>query len=250
MQNHKEYGLIGLPLTHSYSEKYFNSMFKAQHVDAEYVNFELPDIGDIVELLAESPQLAGFNVTSPYKELIIPYMTELSGEAKKTGSVNVVKIERDTNNDIVKLLGHNTDYRAFKETLKGLLSQQPLKALILGTGGAARSVSAALDDLNIAWSMVSRNPGENLLGYDSLAHCINDFTIIINATPLGTYPHVDECPPLPFEQLSARHLCYDMVYNPPVTRFMRECAAQGAAVKNGLEMLKLQAQYSWEIWNS
>lgn len=251
MQHHKEYGLIGNPLAHSFSEKYFNQKFKREGIDAEYINFELPDIGDLMELLSESPALMGFNVTAPFKQQIIPYLDELSGEATLTGAVNVVKIERDDNGDIVRLIGHNTDYGAFKHTLTELICCSQPQALILGTGGAAKAVAASFNDLGINFVNVSRKPTEGQIGYHNLDKDILDtHFIVVNATPLGTYPNVDTSPAIPYNLLSGAHLCYDLVYNPSVTAFMRQCAAQGATVKNGLEMLLLQAQYSWDIWNA
>lgn len=243
----KEYGLIGFPLTHSFSQKFFTEKFKREGIDAEYTNFELEDIGQIMELLAEYEQLQGFNVTIPYKEQILPYLDGKSLEVDKIGAANVVKIERHGGADI-RFIGYNTDYRAFKDSLTGFCPEQH-EALILGTGGASKAIEYALNELGFKTIKASRTPNDQQISYADLSDCINRFSIIVNTTPLGTYPNTEEAPDIPYDLLTPQHLCYDLVYNPSVTTFMRKCAEKGATVKNGLEMLILQALYSWDIWN-
>lgn len=248
MANTREFGLIGNPLEHSFSKDYFSEKFKREGIDAEYNNFELPDIGDIMELIAESPNLEGFNVTSPFKEAIIPYLDEKDSMVDRIGACNLVKIERTPDGDL-KFIGSNTDYFGFMNSLRDLCFLNN-KALILGTGGASKAVEAVLADLGFTALKVSRQPTDGQLSYQDLNECINDYFLIVNCTPLGTYPNVNICPDIPFDIMDSNHLCYDLVYNPAVTEFMRRSANKGAMVKNGLAMLIGQAERSWEIWNS
>ncbi len=246
----KLYGLIGFPLGHSFSAKFFTQKFSREGIDAEYRNFELPDIGDFMELLSEYPELQGLNVTIPYKELIIPYLTSLSPQARAIGAVNVVRISHDSNGNITALEGHNTDAPAFARTLARLLPQEAVSALVLGTGGASKAVAAALDALAISHTSVSRSHGDNRITYDGLSdELMARNRIIINTTPLGMSPKADACPSLPYDSITSRHICYDLVYNPAETLFMQKCAEHGAVVKNGLDMLHLQALLAWQIWN-
>lgn len=245
----KVYGLIGFPLTHSFSQKYFTEKFRKENIDAEYLNFEIGDIGDIMEVVAEYPELQGFNVTIPYKELILPYLDWKSPEVEAIGAANVVKIERhDAGNMIFK--GYNTDCYGFMNSLFPLSNAKEKRALILGTGGASKAVEYILKEMGYQTVKVSRTPKHQELGYEDLKGVINDYFLIVNTTPLGTYPIIDSCPDLPYKELNAAHLAFDLVYNPSVTKFMSQCAERGCAVKNGYEMLVLQAEYSWRIWNS
>lgn len=248
MDSIKEFGLFGNPLSHSFSESFFNEKFHAEHIPATYSNFELEDIGELMELIAEHPQLHGFNVTIPYKEQIIPYLTDISPEAEAIGAVNVVKIVSPGTKDF-RLIGYNTDYLAFKKTVEELLGDIKRNALILGTGGASKAIEFALKELDFTTKKVSRTPSKKQLSYDALDKTINDYFLIVNTTPLGTYPKTTECPAIPYDILSNNHLCYDLVYNPGLTEFMKKCAEKGAAVKNGYQMLILQAQLSWDIWS-
>lgn len=243
----KEYALIGNPLVHSFSKKYFTEKFNNENIDAKYINAELPDIGDLMEFVAEHPHLQGFNVTIPYKSLIIPYLDGQSEEVFKIGACNTVKIIR--NGQGLNFMGYNTDYSGFKESIKQIQNPEKRTALVLGTGGASKAAKAALQDLDYTVKTVSRNANNGDLTYDALNEVINDYFIIVNATPLGTYPAVDTCPEIPFDVLSPNHLCYDLVYNPGLTEFMKRSSEKGCAVKNGLEMLYNQAECSWKIWN-
>ncbi len=244
----KLYGLIGYPLGHSFSQMFFNQKFEAENISAEYLNFELPDIGDLMELLSEYPLLDGLNVTRPYKELVIPYMDEMDETASGVGAVNVIKFYRKGSD--LRLKGYNSDVKGFSDSLLPLITPARKKALILGTGGAAKAVAYSLKKLGIEYKLVSRTAKDGVLTYEQLnAEIMNEYKIIINTTPLGMYPHVDECPAIPYSDLTAEHLCYDLLYNPDVTLFMQRSAEYGAETKNGLEMLMLQAFESWDIWN-
>lgn len=250
MNRHKVYGLIGYPLTHSFSKRFFNDKFAAEDIDAEYINFELPDIGDLMEVFAENPLLAGLNVTIPYKEQVMPYLDELDPEAEETGAVNVIRVSR-TGRDSLYLKGYNTDVEGFRDSIRPLLNAGRKEALILGTGGASKAVAQAFRTLGVSYQFVSRTPRKNVLTYaDVTPEVIASHKVIVNTTPLGMYPHVDECPDIPYSALTPEHLCYDLLYNPNVTTFMRKAEEAGAKVKNGLEMLLLQAFASWRVWNS
>lgn len=245
----KIYGLIGYPLTHSFSMRYFNNKFESENIDAEYVNFEIPDIGDLMEVISENPELSGLNVTIPYKEQIIPYMDEMDSEAALIGAVNVVKIIRGRNGDI-RLKGYNSDAMGFQNSIAPLINDNRRKALILGTGGASKAVHRALVNLGVEPVFVSRHPESGELAYTDLtSEVMAEHRVIINCTPLGMYPAIDNCPDIPYNLLTPDHLCYDLIYNPDVTTFMKKAQANGAVVKNGLEMLLLQAFESWNIWN-
>ena len=246
----EKYGLIGYPLGHSFSVGYFNEKFKAENIDAEYVNFEIPTIKDFHKVIAGNPTLRGLNVTIPYKEQVIPYLDELDKEtAKKIGAVNVIKILPQSKGK-PKLIGYNSDIIGFTQSIEHMLQPHHTKALILGTGGASKAVLYGLKDLSIEATFVSRSPkNKKQLSYQQLTpEVIAEHTIIINTTPLGMYPKVNECPEIPYEHLTPNHLLYDLLYNPDETLFMKRGKEQGAEVKNGLEMLLLQAFAAWEIW--
>ncbi len=244
----KLYGLIGYPLIHSFSQNYFNQKFEAENIDARYVNFEIPDIGDFMEVISENPNLCGLNVTIPYKEQIIPYLDEIDEDAKKIGAVNVIKFIKTKN--ALKFKGYNSDIIGFCDSIKPLLTPARNKALVLGTGGAAKAITRGLENLNVTPTYVSRTKRDGMMTYDDLTpEIIAENKIIVNTTPLGMYPHMDECPEIPYELLTPKHLCYDLLYNPDVTLFMKRAEEYGAEVKNGLEMLLLQAFAAWDIWN-
>ncbi|MDE6484495.1 MAG: shikimate dehydrogenase [Duncaniella sp.] len=244
----KLYGLIGYPLTHSYSRVYFNNKFESEGINAEYINFEIPDIGDFMELMAEYPNLMGLNVTIPYKQQVIPYMNALDEEARIIGAVNVIKIIRKGEDFTLK--GYNSDVVGFRDSIAPLITDFRRKALILGTGGASRAVARGLSTLGVESRFVSRTPREGVITYkDITPEIMSTHKIIVNTTPLGMYPHVDECPDIPYDLLTPEHLCYDLLYNPDVTMFMKQARSRGAVVKNGLEMLLLQAFETWRIWN-
>lgn len=245
----KIYGLIGFPLTHSFSKTYFNNKFESENINAEYINFEIPDIGDLMEVVAEYPDLCGLNVTIPYKEQVIPYMDEMDADAAAIGAVNVIKFIR-SKGDNLKFKGYNSDIVGFSDSIRPLLTPQRDKALVLGTGGASKAVVRGLHNLGVESRPVSRNKKEGVITYGEIdAEIMATHKIIVNTTPLGMYPHVDECPDIPYEFLTPQHLCYDLLYNPDVTLFMKRAREMGAEVKNGLEMLLLQAFESWRIWN-
>ena len=241
------YGLIGFPLGHSFSQDYFNQKFEAENIDARYINFEIPEISDLKNVLARNHNLNGLNVTIPYKQLVIPLLDEMDPEAAEIGAVNVIKFVRRNGRTILK--GHNSDIIGFRDSIAPMLTEHHSHALVLGTGGASRAVSYALRSLGITPQLVSRRPAPGVITYaDINPDIIDSHKIIVNTTPLGMYPHVDECPDIPYNLLTTRHLCYDLLYNPDVTLFMKKSADAGAEVKNGLEMLLLQAFAAWHIW--
>lgn len=245
----QKYGLIGYPLQHSFSIDYFNEKFRAEHIDAEYVNFEIPDIRDFKDVLNENPTLCGLNVTTPYKEQVIPFLDELDPDAAKIGAVNVIKFVRQSK-DKLKLIGYNSDIIGFTQSIEALLQPWHRKALILGTGGAAKAVYHGLLNLGLEATFVSRTPRNGYLGYQDLTpEVMQEYTVIVNCTPIGMFPNVDACPDIPYELLTANHLLYDLLYNPNTTLFMRKGEKQGAKTVNGLEMLLLQAFNAWDIWN-
>lgn len=245
----KVYGLIGFPLGHSFSQTYFNQKFEAENINAEYINFELPDIGDLMEVFAENPTLSGLNVTIPYKEQVIPYMDSMDPTAAEIGAVNVIKITRDKSGDI-SLRGYNSDIVGFTDSIAPMLKPSHKKALILGTGGASKAVELGLRNLGLLTQKVSRTKRANTITYSEITpEIMREYTVIVNTTPLGMYPHVNEAPEIPYDLLTPEHICYDLLYNPDITLFMRKSAQYGAEVKNGLEMLLLQAFESYQIWN-
>ena len=244
-----KYGLIGYPLGHSFSRDFFNEKFRNEGIDAEYVNFEIPDISRFPEILTENPDLRGLNVTIPYKEKIISYMDALSEEARQIGAVNVVRVSERKGQTYLK--GFNSDVIGFTRSIEPLLEPKHKKALILGTGGASKAIRYGLEQLGLEYRLVSRTPREGVWSYNQLTpETMQEYTVIVNCTPVGMYPHPDACPPLPYEAIGHDHLLYDLVYNPEETLFQRKGRGQGAITKNGLEMLLLQAYAGWEFWHS
>ena len=245
-----KYGLIGYPLKHSFSIVYFNEKFQSENIDAEYVNFEIPRIEDFMEVIDENPNLCGLNVTIPYKEQVIPYLDELDKDTAKIGAVNVIKIIRQPKGK-VKLVGFNSDIIGFTQSIEPLLQPYHKKALILGTGGASKAIYHGLLNLGVKPTYVSRTKkSDAVLTYQELTpEIMEENTVIVNCTPVGMYPKVDFCPDIPYEQFTSKHLLYDLLYNPDETLFMKKGQARGATVKNGLEMLLLQAFAAWEIWH-
>ncbi|MBA4850841.1 shikimate dehydrogenase [Emticicia sp. BO119] len=242
------YGLIGYPLGHSFSKKYFTEKFGQMGIadTNAYELFELPDIQALPQLIESQPNLKGLNVTIPHKQAVMPFLDGLDASAEKVGAVNVIKIGEGG-----KLIGYNSDYYGFKTSLEEFIpANSSLKALVLGNGGAAKAVVAALNDLAIAFKIVSRIKSEGTLGYEDLAIEIGNYQLIINSSPVGTYPKSDVCPDIPYEQLTPDHYLYDLVYNPVQTLFLQKGDEQGAKTHNGLKMLHLQAEKAWEIWNS
>lgn len=236
----RHYGIIGFPLLHSFSAKYFNEKFTTEQIEAEYSLYPV-QIGNLkLEIGNLLDSLDGFNVTLPYKQEIIPYLERLDETAQAIGAVNVV----------YKRVGYNTDCLGFMESMRPLVREYDKKALVLGTGGASKAVCYGLRKLGFAPTLVSRTPKEGMLGYKELTETVMaEHTIIVNCTPLGMLPDVDSCPAIPYEMLSARHLLYDCVYNPEETLFLKKGKAQGCTIKNGLEMLYGQAKAAWKIWS-
>jgi shikimate dehydrogenase len=246
----RKYGLIGFPLSHSFSKRFFTEFFGRESIDAAYFNFEISDISMIRDVLQENPDLSGFNVTIPYKQAIIPFLDTCDSKAAAINAVNTVKIDRS--NGKIKLLGFNTDLTGFRKSITPLLKAQHTKALVLGTGGASKAINAVLAELAIPVLVVSREErAGNSVSYDQVNRQImEEHTVIVNTTPLGTYPKTEGCPELPYRFLNKNHLLFDLVYNPPVTSFLQKGIDCGADVKNGQEMLEFQAMAAWEIWNS
>ena len=243
------YGLIGKKLIHSFSANFFNKKFAEEGIPEHYELLPIPSISLFPQLLKDNPDLRGLNVTIPYKEEVIQYLDHLSPEAEAIGAVNVIKIDHKEGRRV--LTGYNSDYFGFKESVKPWITEDIKKALVLGTGGASKGVVYALKKLNVEPLYVSRSSKPGVITYDELDEKImEDHLLIVNTTPLGMYPDIDSCPPIPYHLISPRHFCYDIVYNPLITKFMDKCADRGAIVKNGLEMLRLQAEASWEIWNN
>lgn len=240
-----KYGIIGFPLGHSFSRGFFTEKFARESIDAQYLNFEIPDANMLCEVLHNNPELKGLNVTLPHKQAVIPLLDELSDEAKEIGAVNVIRV-RDG-----KLKGFNSDIIGFTESIKPLLKPHHTKALVLGTGGASKAICVGLTRLGIEWTYVSRTPREGMLTYSDLtAEVMQQYMVIVNCSPVGMFPKTGEAPNIPYELLTPKHLLYDLVYNPEETLFMQKGRAQDAIVKNGLEMLHLQAIASWEFWHS
>lgn len=244
----KKFGLIGHPLTHSFSKRYYDAKFEREQItDVDYQLYPIKTITAFPELIADDSQLMGINVTIPYKIAVMDYLHQLSPEAAAIAAVNCIRIDRRTTPPI--LTGHNTDVYGFTESLKPLLRPWHTSALVLGNGGAAKAVIYALTQLGIDTHVVSRTPGGGKYTYDQLnAERLASHLLLVNTTPLGTYPDIDSCPDIPYEHLSEKHLLYDLVYNPATTEFLKRGAYKGAEIKNGLEMLELQAERNWQIW--
>jgi shikimate dehydrogenase len=235
-------------LGHSFSKKYFTEKFEELGIDAEFLNFELPSIQELPKILAEQKNLKGFCVTIPYKEKVIPFLNEIDPLAKKLGAVNSVQINR--NGSEISLRGYNTDIFGFEESLKEFIGVERPPALILGTGGASKAVAGGLEELGIEYRFVSRIAKTNQFTYEQLnREIIHHFKLIINCSPLGTFPNDNTCPGIPYKFLTEMHFLYDLVYNPAETLFMKKGADFGAKTHNGLKMLHFQADKNWEIWN-
>lgn len=244
----RQYGLIGRTLGHSFSKLFFEQKFeKENRFDCCYDLFELPTLDDFSDFLLKNPDLQGFNVTIPYKRSIIPLMDDLDVEAAQVGAVNTVRVFREDQN--VRLVGFNTDIEGFRQSLAG--KPLPERALILGTGGASAAVKHVLQQLNVTCQMVSRSPQKDMLSYAQVdPECLKKHLWIVNCTPVGMFPNVNDKPVLPYECLTERHFLFDLVYNPEETCFLKEGRMRGAQVQNGLPMLYAQAEAAWKIWNS
>lgn len=242
----RRYGLIGYPLSHSFSQKYFTEKFQREHIaGCQYENFPIADIGEFPALIQQHPDLCGLNVTIPYKEKVIPFLSAQSEVVQAIGACNCIRIENGL------LTGHNTDVVGFEKSLLPKLQPHHKKALVLGTGGAAKAVHYVLKKLGIEFIEVSRTPsGSKKISYEQVTEAvIKEHQLIINTSPLGMYPKVDECPPLPYHALTSQHYLFDLVYNPAKTLFLQKGEERGAAIENGADMLIIQAEESWNIWN-
>lgn len=245
----KKYGLVGYPLGHSFSMGYFNEKFKNEAMNAVYENFEIPDIQDITTVIGSNPDLAGFNVTIPYKEKVMDYLDYIAPEAAEIGAVNVVKVTHNGERAVLK--GFNSDVVGFVNSIKPLLRPLHKKALVLGTGGASKAVEYGLRKLGLETIKVSRTEKDNTITYGQVTpELLSEYKVIVNCTPCGMAPHFDECPNLPYDSIDDSFLLYDLIYNPEETLFLRKGKEKDATVKNGLEMLLLQAEEGWDIWNS
>ncbi len=240
-------GLIGKHISYSFSKGYFTAKFEAEQLPFTYENFDLDTIAEFPKLLEDHTNIAGFNVTIPYKEAIIPYLDKLSKKAKKIGAVNTITIDKKGH-----LKGYNTDCYGFEKSLKPYLKKHHKKALILGTGGASKAIAFTLKKRNIKFDYVSRTKKNKVrFTYDDLSpEIIENYQIIINCTPIGTHPNLNECPNIPYDGITKTHLLYDLIYNPDETKFLKLGKSLGAQTCNGLKMLEFQAEKAWKIWNS
>jgi len=248
MNNRFKFGLVGKNISYSFSKKYFTEKFQKLGLDTfRYYNYDLPEIDEFPFILYQREEdFKGFNVTIPYKESIIKYLDEVEEEALEVGAINTIKVTSEN-----KLIGYNTDVYGFQKSITSILKKNHKKALILGTGGASKAVSYALNKLGIQNKFVSRKSLENNFLYSDLNEkIIEKYTVIINCTPLGTHPNVEDSPDIPYKYITNKHLLFDLIYNPAETKFLKEGKKRGAITKNGYEMLELQAEKSWEIWNS
>jgi len=241
-----QFGLIGRNIGYSFSKNYFSKKFEVNNLtDCSYENFDIPSVADFLNLLEDNPNLKGINVTIPYKESIIPFLDKLSKKATQIEAVNTIVFTKKG-----KLKGYNTDCYGFKKALQPLLRPHHEKALLLGTGGAAKAVAFALEQLDIEPTFTSRKASGDTISYEQISsNTFKDFQIIINCTPLGTSPNTDFYPNIPYENFTPDHIAFDLIYNPPETLFLQKAKINGAVTKNGLDMLIFQAEKSWEIWN-
>jgi shikimate dehydrogenase len=245
-EEQKTYGLVGKSISYSFSEKYFTEKFKKNKIqNCTYKNFDLNNIKDLVSILKEN-DLKGLNITIPYKEQVLSYLDEIEDNAKLIGAINTIKINKDKT-----LTGYNTDFIGFINTLRPYINSNCKKALILGTGGASKAIEYGLKKLNIESKKISRNKKKGDLTYLEIdSDLIKEYQIIINTTPLGTYPDIENYPDIPYKYLTKKHICYDLIYNPDETTFLRKSKKKGAITINGLRMLEIQAEESWKIWNN
>lgn len=241
------FGLVGRNISYSFSRRYFTNKFQKESLPYAYVNFDIQSINDLKEIVNSTPNLKGLNVTIPYKEEVIPLLNKLNKKAKKIGAVNTIKITKNK-----KLKGYNTDYFGFKNSLKPYLKPHHARALILGTGGASKAIAYGLQRLGIGFDFVSRSNKKDVkFLYSELTEAIiSEYPIIINCTPIGTFPNVDACPDLPYNAITKDHILFDLIYNPEQTKFLKNGHQKGAITINGEEMLRLQAEKAWKIWNN
>lgn len=242
----RKFGLIGKNISYSFSKTYFTDKFNKEQIkDASYENFDLNSVDEFENILIQNPELKGLNVTIPYKEEIIPFLDKLNKKAKQIGAVNTIKFTKKG-----KLKGYNTDCYGFKKSIKPFLKKHHKQALILGTGGASKAIAYTLNDLNLNFKYVSRTKRTGCYTYKDLNEdVIKEYQIIINCSPVGTHPKVEEYPKIPYQAISNKHLLFDLIYNPSETRFLKKGKEQGAGICNGLKMLEFQAEKAWKIWN-
>lgn len=242
----KKFGLIGFPLGHSFSKNFFKEKFiKERYSETTYENYEINSLGELPDILTNNPDLIGFNVTIPYKEKIIPLLDDIDTTAKKIGSVNTVKISDG------KLIGYNTDYLGFRESIISWLPNTNISTLVLGSGGSSKAIKYVLDDLGISYKVISRDSRDMKISYKELKNLsmVSTSKLIINTTPLGMFPNVDGFPDIDYNLINNKHFIFDLVYNPIKTKFLSLCEERGANIKNGYEMLVGQAEEAWKIWN-
>lgn len=247
----KKFGLIGFPLGHSFSKAYFSEKFKKENIrDCQYDNYPLEDISSLQKLIRDNTELIGLNVTIPHKQAVIPLLNEMDNEAAAIGAVNTIKISLEKGDP--HLIGYNTDIYGFENPLLEVLSHEHKKALILGTGGASKAVEYILQKHHVECCFVSRNPKvPKVFSYENLTEeLIAQFQIIVNTSPIGMFPDIDNKPAIPYEGLGKMHILYDLIYNPEKTLFLKEGEKRGTHIINGLPMLHMQAEKAWEIWNS
>jgi len=247
-----KYGLIGHPLTHSFSKKYFTSKFEQLKTNAAYELFDIENINELPAIINRHPDLIGLNVTIPYKQSVIPFLTRLDDTAAKVGAVNTIKINQQPGTKNHELIGYNTDVTGFRESIKPFLESSHSHALILGTGGAAKAVSYVLKELGVNTFFVSRkaDPVNNILSYSELTKNVIDICkLIINTTPVGMFPNINDCPSIPYNLISPSHFLYDLIYNPEETLFLKKAKEKGCATLNGSSMFYFQAEKAWGIWN-
>jgi len=240
-----KFGLLGKDIDYSFSRSYFSKKFNSENLPYSYVNFDLNQIEDVLDVIQSNSNLKGINVTIPYKESIIPFLDGVNKRAQAIGAVNTIRVTSQK-----QLIGFNTDYLGFKKSLEDYLKPHHKSALILGTGGASKAIAYALGNLNISYDFVSRSlsPNSKFLYSDLTPQIISAYTIIINCTPIGTFPKVNQCPDIPYEGIGPKHICYDLIYNPEQTKFLSCSELQEATTINGLEMLEIQAEEAWKIW--
>lgn len=243
------YGIVGNPLVQSFSPRFFAEKFQREGINAEYLKFEIQDISLFPQIISSNSNLKGLNVTIPYKEKVIPFLDELDPQAKEIGAINVVKVARE--NGQIKLIGYNSDIIGFQNSIIPFIKKEiHKKALILGTGGASKAVAKGLENMGLEYMFVSRTKKDEQFTYEELDEDVfGEYKVIVNTSPLGTYPDVDVSPDIPYRYLTSDHLLYDLVYNPAETKFLRLGKEKGATIKNGAEMLELQALAAWDIWN-
>ena len=245
MKENKIYGLIGKNIDYSFSKNFFSKKFKNENINCKYLNFDIQNISDFKSVISDK-NINGLNVTIPYKEDVIKYIDEISNDAKSIGAVNTIKISNK------KLTGHNTDHIGFSKSIEKIDEFKNIEsALILGSGGASKAIQFALDNLKIKYTIVSRSNSIKCINYNQISEkIIKNHKLIINCTPLGTFPEVEKCPEIDYRFLSPFNILYDLVYNPKQSSFLRKGVKAGCKIKNGLEMLEIQAIESWKIWNS